>query len=147
MKNIKSIIFDLGDVLLNIDYQKTIDEFKKFPNDNVFWNHDKNICDKTNCGLRKGKNEGIEDPNNPVLPNGEKVNIPKHMPWCWNKFNEFEINSVLNSKFGESNGDCKNTDDCLNINDNCINELNKCLSQKDCNSYNLINNTNYNCNN
>ena len=29
MKNIKSIIFDLGGVLLNIDYQKTIDEFKK----------------------------------------------------------------------------------------------------------------------
>ena len=29
MKNIKSIIFDLGAVLLNIDYQKTIDEFEK----------------------------------------------------------------------------------------------------------------------
>ena len=29
MKNIKSIIFDLGAVLLNIDYQKTIYEFEK----------------------------------------------------------------------------------------------------------------------
>ena len=29
MKNIKTIIFDLGAVLLNIDYQKTIDEFEK----------------------------------------------------------------------------------------------------------------------
>ena len=29
MKNIKSIIFDLGVVLLNIDYQKTINEFDK----------------------------------------------------------------------------------------------------------------------
>jgi len=29
MKNIKSIIFDLGAVLLNIDYQKTICEFEK----------------------------------------------------------------------------------------------------------------------
>jgi len=29
MKNIKSIIFDLGVVLLNIDYQKTINEFHK----------------------------------------------------------------------------------------------------------------------
>ena len=29
MKNIKSIIFDLGMVLLNIDYQKTINEFDK----------------------------------------------------------------------------------------------------------------------
>ena len=29
MKNIKSIIFDLGSVLLNIDYQKTIFEFEK----------------------------------------------------------------------------------------------------------------------
>ena len=29
MKNIKSIIFDLGVVLLNIDYQKTIIEFDK----------------------------------------------------------------------------------------------------------------------
>lgn len=125
----------------------TFDEFKKFPNDNVFWNHDKNICDKTNCGLGEGRSEGIQDPYNPVLPNGKKINIPKDMPWCWNKFNEFEINRLINSKFGESNGDCKNSDDCLNINDNCINELNKCLSQKDCNSYNLINNTNYNCNN
>ena len=29
MKNINAIIFDLGGVLFNIDYQKTIDEFKK----------------------------------------------------------------------------------------------------------------------
>ena len=30
MKNIKTIIFDLGDVLLNINYQLTIIEFAKF---------------------------------------------------------------------------------------------------------------------
>lgn len=29
MKNIKHIIFDLGNVILNIEYQKTIDEFNK----------------------------------------------------------------------------------------------------------------------
>ncbi|MAX68288.1 MAG: haloacid dehalogenase [Flavobacteriales bacterium] len=34
MKNIKSIIFDLGGVLLNISYQNTIDEFKKLGVDN-----------------------------------------------------------------------------------------------------------------
>ena len=34
MKNIKSIIFDLGAVLLNIDYKKTIDEFEKLGVDN-----------------------------------------------------------------------------------------------------------------
>ena len=34
MKNIKSIIFDLGGVLLNISYQNTIDEFEKLGVDN-----------------------------------------------------------------------------------------------------------------
>ena len=34
MKNIQSIIFDLGGVLLNISYQNTIDEFKKLGIDN-----------------------------------------------------------------------------------------------------------------
>ena len=34
MKNIKSIIFDLGGVLLNICYQNTIDEFEKLGVDN-----------------------------------------------------------------------------------------------------------------
>ena len=29
MKNIKHIIFDLGNVILNIEYQKTINEFNK----------------------------------------------------------------------------------------------------------------------
>ena len=29
MKNIKAIIFDLGEVILNINYQNTIDNFKK----------------------------------------------------------------------------------------------------------------------
>ena len=29
MKNIKAIIFDLGGVILNINYQNTIDSFKK----------------------------------------------------------------------------------------------------------------------
>ena len=34
MKNIKSIIFDLGGVLLNISCQNTIDEFEKLGVDN-----------------------------------------------------------------------------------------------------------------
>ena len=29
LKGIKNIIFDLGGVILNIDYQKTINEFEK----------------------------------------------------------------------------------------------------------------------
>ena len=39
MKNVKAIIFDLGDVILNINYQNTIDEFKKLgvKNPNSFY--------------------------------------------------------------------------------------------------------------
>ena len=39
MKNIKSIIFDLGSVLFNICYQKTINEFEKLgiKNANLFY--------------------------------------------------------------------------------------------------------------
>ena len=39
MKNIDNIIFDLGNVILNIDYQNTIDAFKKIgvPNASIFY--------------------------------------------------------------------------------------------------------------
>ena len=35
MKNYKAIIFDLGGVILNIDYLLTIDEFEKLGIENV----------------------------------------------------------------------------------------------------------------
>ena len=54
MKKIKYIIFDLGAVLLNIDYQKTIDEFKKLgvKNASEFYSKKKqiNIFDLLECG-------------------------------------------------------------------------------------------------
>jgi len=54
MKKIKYIIFDLGAVLLNIDYQKTIDEFKKLgvKNASKFYSKktQKNIFDLLECG-------------------------------------------------------------------------------------------------
>ena len=39
MKNIDNIIFDLGNVILNIDYQNTIDAFEKIgvPNASIFY--------------------------------------------------------------------------------------------------------------
>ena len=54
MKKIKYIIFDLGAVLLNIDYQKTIDGFKKLgvKNASKFYSKktQKNIFDLLECG-------------------------------------------------------------------------------------------------
>ena len=54
MKKIKYIIFDLGAVLLNIDYQKTIDEFKKLgvKNASEFYSKKKqiNLFDLLECG-------------------------------------------------------------------------------------------------
>jgi putative hydrolase of the HAD superfamily len=54
MKNIKSIIFDLGGVLLNISYQKTIDEFEKLGIDNSSSFYSKkeqnNIFNHLECG-------------------------------------------------------------------------------------------------
>ena len=54
MKNIKSIIFDLGAVLLNIDYQKTIDEFEKLgvTKSNSFYSKKTqiNIFNQLECG-------------------------------------------------------------------------------------------------
>ena len=43
MKNVKAIIFDLGAVILNINYQNTIDEFKKLgvKNPNSFYSKKK----------------------------------------------------------------------------------------------------------
>ena len=55
MKKIKYIIFDLGAVLLNIDYQKTIDGFKKLGVKKFSLNFtqkktQKNIFDLLECG-------------------------------------------------------------------------------------------------
>ncbi len=59
MKNIKSIIFDLGGVLLNISYQNTIDKFKKLGIDNSSSFYSKkeqnNIFNHFECGEITGE--------------------------------------------------------------------------------------------
>ena len=54
MKNIKTIIFDLGAVILNINYQNTIDEFERLgiKNPNSFYSKKKqtNLFDKIETG-------------------------------------------------------------------------------------------------
>ena len=54
MKNIKAIIFDLGGVILNINYQNTIDSFKKLgiKDPNLFYskNSQTNLFDQIEIG-------------------------------------------------------------------------------------------------
>lgn len=54
MKNIKTIIFDLGGVIFNIDYQKTIEEFSKLGISNTKYLYSKNTQSKLFDDLETG---------------------------------------------------------------------------------------------
>ena len=54
MKNIKTIIFDLGGVIFNIDYQKTIEEFSKLDISNTKYLYSKNTQSKLFDDLETG---------------------------------------------------------------------------------------------
>ena len=54
MKNIKTIIFDLGGVIFNIDYQKTIEEFSKIGISNTKYLYSKNTQSKLFDDLETG---------------------------------------------------------------------------------------------
>jgi len=82
MKNIKSIIFDLGGVLLNISYQNTIDEFEKLGVDNSSAFYSKksqtNIFNLLETG-EISKNEFVKAINKSC-----KSVTPKQILYAWN---------------------------------------------------------------
>ena len=82
MKNIKSIIFDLGGVLLNISYQNTIDEFEKLGVDNSCSFYSKksqtNIFNLLETGEMSG-NELIRE-----IQNSCKSATRKQIIFAWN---------------------------------------------------------------
>ena len=60
MKNIKTIIFDLGGVIFNIDYQKTIEEFSKLGIANTKYLYSKNTQSKLFDDLETGQISNYE---------------------------------------------------------------------------------------
>ena len=82
MKNIKSIIFDLGGVLLNISYQKTIDEFEKLgvENSSAFYSKKSqtNIFNLLETG-EISENEFVK-----VIRKSCKSVTPKQIIYAWN---------------------------------------------------------------
>lgn len=82
MKNIKSIIFDLGGVLLNISYQNTIDEFEKLGVDNSSTFYSKksqtNIFNLLETG-EISKNEFVK-----AIHKSCKSVTPKQILYAWN---------------------------------------------------------------
>ena len=100
MKNIKSIIFDLGGVLLNISYQNAIEEFEKLgiENSSVFYSKklQTNIFNLLETG-EISENEFVK-----VIKKSCKSVTPKQITYAWNSMlldlPKNRINLLINLK-------------------------------------------------
>ena len=83
MKKIKSIIFDLGEVLLNISYQNTINEFEKLGIENSSSFYSKKLQNNMFNLLEAGKIS--EDEFVSEIQKSCKNSTEKEIIFAWNK--------------------------------------------------------------
>ena len=100
MKNIKSIIFDLGGVLLNISYQNAIEEFEKLGIENSSAFYSKKL--QTNIFNLLETGEISENEFVKVIKQSYKSITPKQIIYAWNSMllnlPKNRINFLINLK-------------------------------------------------
>ena len=140
MKNIKSIIFDLGGVLLNISYQKTIEEFEKLgiENSSAFYSKksQKNIFNLLETG-EISENEFVK-----VIKRSCKSATTDQIQFAWNAmlldFPKKRINLLINLKKEYQIFLLSNTNEIH------INKFKKIMGEEEYNKfYNLFNKVYY----